>query len=107
MCANCLTNAEAAIGAAAFVAYAAKSPAHRFLAKLGLVGAPDPVAHDVRTVAFLRNLDLDPVEILGADAVAAAAAWTGRHPAPALATIRARLSASARPIGSQSLLITQ
>jgi hypothetical protein len=106
MCANCLTNAEAAIGAATFVAYAVKSPAQRFFAKLGLVAAPDPVAHDVRTVAFLRSLDLDPVKVLGADAVAAAGAWTKPQPAPALAMIRDRLSASARPIGSHSLLST-
>jgi hypothetical protein len=76
MCANCLSTAEAAIAGAAFVGWAAKPPLHRALARLGIVNAPDPVAHDVTTVAFLRSLDLDPVEVLGADAVAAAEAWT-------------------------------
>ena len=58
------------------------------------------------TVAFLRSLDLDPVEVLGADVVAAAAAWTAPQPAAGLAGL-ARRFASARPIGSQSLLTTQ
>ena len=58
------------------------------------------------TVAFLRSLDLDPVEVLGADVVAAAEAWTAPQPAGGLAGL-ARRFASARPIGSQSLLTTQ
>lgn len=95
MCVNCLTNAEAAIAGAAFVGYAVKPPLHRAMAKLGLVNEPDPVAHDVRTVAFLRSLDLDPVEILGADAVAAAAAWT---PQPARVPARALAPAAALSI---------
>ena len=61
------------------------------LARAGLAPEPDPVAHDVRTVAFLRSLDLDPVEILGADAVAAAEAWVPARPQ------RVRLAVSARP----------
>ena len=57
----------------------------------------DPVKRDVRTVSFLRSLDLDPVEVLGAEAVAAADAWVPSYEAPR----------SALPIGSHSLLSTQ
>jgi hypothetical protein len=39
----------------------------------------------VRTVAFLRSLDLDPIEILARDAVAAAEAWV---PTPRLQPAR-------------------
>ena len=106
MCVNCLSTAETAIATAAFVGYAAKPRLHRALASIGIVNDPDPVAHDVTTVAFLRSLDLDPVEILGADVVAAAAAWLPSQPAAGLAGLARRL-ASARPIGSQSLLTTQ
>ncbi|MGB3734639.1 MAG: hypothetical protein WA964_06770 [Ilumatobacter sp.] len=76
MCVNCLSNAEAAGVAAIAATYFLKPPIHRMLAKVDLAPDPDPVAHDVRTVAFLAALDLDPVEALGSDAVAAAAAWT-------------------------------
>ena len=75
---NCLSTAEAAVTGAAFVGYAVKPRLHRLLAKLDVVNEPDPVAHDVTTVAFLRSLDLDPVEILGADVVAAATALGSR-----------------------------
>jgi hypothetical protein len=78
MCVNCMSNAEALgaqIGIAAFIL---KRPVHQLLANVGLAPEPDPVAHDVRTVSFLRSLDLDPVEILGAPAVAAAERWMPR-----------------------------
>jgi hypothetical protein len=100
MCLNCVSTAEAIAIQGAFVGYVVKAPVHRMLARVGLAPEPDPVAHDVRTVAFLRSLDLDPVDILGADAVAAAAAWV---PAPQPQRVRV----SARPIGSQSLLTAQ
>ena len=82
MCMNCLSTAETVAATAAFVGYAAKPRLHRALARLDVVNPPDPVAHDVTTVAFLRSLDLDPVEVLGADVVAAAEAWTAPQPAP-------------------------
>lgn len=56
--------------------YFLKPPLHQLLARMDLAPDPDPVAHDVRTVAFLDALDLDPVDALGGNAVAAAAAWT-------------------------------
>lgn len=80
MCTNCLSTAEVTAANIALTAAVLKAPVHRFLADLGIVDAPDPVARDVRTVAFLRSLDLDPVEILGRSVVDAADAWT---PAPA------------------------
>ncbi len=106
MCVNCMSNAEAALAGAAMVGYAVKGPLHRALAAVDLAPDPDPVAHDVRTVAFLRALELDPVEALGADAVAQAESWT---PDTSWVPFRDRLRrfASARPIGSQSLLATQ
>ena len=104
---NCLSTAEATVAGAGFIGYAVKPRVHRAMAKLGLANEPDPVAHDVVTVAFLRSLDLDPVEVLGADAVATAAAWVAPQPAPGFAALAARLAASARPIGSHSLATTK
>jgi hypothetical protein len=105
MCVNCISTGETALTGVAFAGYIAKPHLHRALARLGVVHTPDPVAHDVTTVAFLRSLDLDPVEILGADAVAAAEAWVApAQPAPLVAAVRSRLARSARPIGSHSLL---
>ncbi len=75
MCVNCLSNAEAAGAAALAATYFLKPPVHKLLARMDLAPDLDPVAHDVRTVAFLAALDLDPVDALGAEAVAAAAAW--------------------------------
>jgi len=98
MCVNCVSNTEAYLAGAAVAGAAIKPSLHRALAALGVVAAPDPVKRDVRTVAFLRSLDLDPVEVLGAAAVDRAARWVPQ-PRPARAW--------ARPIGSQSLLAAQ
>ncbi len=76
MCVNCMSNTEAAGVAAIAATYFLKPPIHKLLAKLDLAPDPDPVAHDVRTIAFLAALDLDPVDALGVEAVVAAAAWT-------------------------------
>jgi hypothetical protein len=95
MCMNCVSTAEAIAIQGAFVAYVVKNPVHRMLARAGLAPEPDPVAHDVRTVAFLRSLDLDPVAILGADAVAAAEAWV-----PAARPQWARPGVWAQPLAS-------
>ena len=98
MCVNCLSSSEVVVGQVALVAAVLKDPVHRMLASAGVVAPIDPVKRDVRTVAFLRSLDLDPVEVLGAETVAAADAWV---PAPYVAP------RWALPIGSQSLLSTQ
>jgi hypothetical protein len=81
-------------------------PARRFLADLGVVGAPDRVARDAHTVRFLRQLDLDPREILGADVVAAVDARTSAGAVAAAQTRPERATASARPIEAHSLLPT-
>ncbi len=106
MCANCLSNTEAALASAAIVGYFVKGPVHKALAAVDLAPDPDPVAHDVRTVAFLRALDLDPVAVLGADVVAQAESWT---PDTSWVPFRDRFRrfASASPIGSQSLIAAQ
>jgi hypothetical protein len=98
MCANCLSSAEVAVGQVALVAAMLKDPVHRMLASAGVVAPTDPVKRDVRTVAFLRSLDLDPVDVLGAEAVAAADAWV---PAPYVPR------AAGLAIRSQSLLTVQ
>jgi hypothetical protein len=100
MCVNCISHTEFVLAHAGLAAAVLKAPVHRALADLGLVDAPDPVKRDVQTISFLRSLDLDPVEILGQDAVDAAAAWT-----PAPQERRALAAAfSARPMGSHSAL---
>jgi hypothetical protein len=99
MCVNCISNAEACVAQAALVFAVARDPVHKLLAELGLVAPPDPVKRDVRTVAFLRALDLDPVEVLGAEVVDRAARWT---PQPRVEWARSR-----RPIGSHSLAAAQ
>jgi hypothetical protein len=112
MCTNCLSTTEAVAAGAALVAYVVHEPAHRALAACGLMAEPDPVAHDVRTAAFLRSLDLDPVEVLGHEAVAATECWAP-HPRRAQPGVRAlqerfaRWAASRAPIGSQSALNAQ
>jgi hypothetical protein len=99
-----MSNAEAAGVAAITATYFLKPPLHKLLAKVDLAPDPDPVAHDVRTVAFLEALDLDPVEVLGADVVAQASAWT---PDSSWVPFRDRLrSVSLRPIGSHSRIST-
>lgn len=101
MCANCVNTAEAVVAQASLAIALAKAPVHRMLANAGLVAPPDPVVHQVRTVAFLRSLDLDPVALLGADVVDRA---DRRASAPQVSPARKR---SLRPIGSHSTLIAQ
>jgi hypothetical protein len=81
MCVNCLNQAEVAAANVAVTAAVLKAPVHRLLADVGLVAPADPVARDVRTVAFLRSLDLDPVAVLGADVVDRADALVAARPA--------------------------
>jgi hypothetical protein len=107
MCVNCISNAEAVATGAIVASYMIKPPVHRALAKLGVVNAPDRIARDVTTVGFLRSLDLDPVEVLGADVVATAEAWIAPQPARGVTASLTALAASARPIGSQRMLSTQ
>jgi hypothetical protein len=113
MCVNCLSQSEVVVANVAVTAALLKEPAHRVLADLGLVAPPDPVARDVRTVAFLRAIDMDPVEVLGAGAVAGAdarvaAEAAGRVVAPQRApSVWPWARRSASPIGSQSFAAAQ
>jgi hypothetical protein len=75
MCVNCISNAEAVVASGALAAAALRRPVHDVLASLGLVEPYDVRSRDSRTTEFLRSLELDPVEILGAVVVAAADAW--------------------------------
>lgn len=100
MCVNCLSNTEVHVAQAVLVAAAVKAPVHRLLAAAGLVEAPSLARRDARTVGFLRNLDLDPVAVLGASAVARADRWV---PQASTATTLGSL----RPIGPQRRLATQ
>ena len=107
MCSNCVSTAEAVAAQLAFACYVVKEPVHRFAAELGLVDPPDPVGRDVRTAAFLRALELDPDEILGADRmrlVVEREPGRSRQPLRAASRSRRRFASSALPIGSQSLL---
>ena len=65
MCMNCVSSTEVVLGQVGLAAAVLRDPVHRALATAGLVAPIDPVRRDVRTVAFLRSLDLDPVEVLG------------------------------------------
>jgi hypothetical protein len=75
MCANCLTTFDVVVSQAIAVGVVLKRPVQDRLAVAGLVRPFDQLGEHANTVAFLRSLDLDPVEILGADVVAAAATW--------------------------------
>jgi len=99
MCVNCISSSEAYLAQVALVVSVLKTPLHRVLADAGLVAPPDFARRDLRTVAFLRSLDLDPAEILGEDVVERAEAWTPK------AHVRSRRWA--RPIGSQRRLAAQ
>jgi hypothetical protein len=59
-------------GTVGFGAYVLKGPIQDGLVAAGLLPEPHPLARDMRTVPFLRSLDLDPVAILGEAATAAA-----------------------------------
>jgi hypothetical protein len=100
MCANCISRSEQVVAEAAFLFAVFRGPAHNALAAAGVVEPIDPVKRDVRTVAFLRRLELDPDEILGAEVVERADAWVpqGRKARQPLRWWR--------PIGSQSSLAT-
>lgn len=76
MCANCFSKLEVVVGQIAGAAVLLKRPTQDFLAELGVVAPYDELGELAHTVSFLRALDLDAVEILGADAVDAAATWT-------------------------------
>jgi hypothetical protein len=104
MCVNCLSNAEFVAAKIALAAVVLKNPVHQALADLGVVAPPCIEMRDAHIVGFLRSLDLDAGEVLGADVVARADEWVASGAQrPARAARFARWAFSARPIGSQSL----
>jgi hypothetical protein len=71
MCAQCVSKADVVVGTIGFAAFLFKGPCEDALVAMGLVPEPHPLAVGVRTVSFLRDLDLDPTDILGDDVVEA------------------------------------
>jgi hypothetical protein len=65
MCANCVSRFDVIVGTIGFGAYVFKEPLREGLVAAGVLPEAHPLASDMRTVTFLRDLDLDPVEILG------------------------------------------
>jgi hypothetical protein len=103
-----MSNTEFAFANAALIAAALKDPVHRALASVGLATEPLPVAKDARTIAFLRALELDPVEAMGESIVTAADDWVALGGYERLEDERrARAASWARPIGSHRRLATQ
>jgi hypothetical protein len=80
---------------------------HRALAAAGLANGPDPVGDDVRTIAFLRSLDIDPVAVLGPAVVEAAERWTAPQSVPVSDRLRALVDSSITPIRSHHLTANQ
>jgi hypothetical protein len=72
MCANCVSKADVIVGTLGFGAYVFKGPAEDALIALGLLPEKHPLAVEMRTLSFLRDLELDPRPILGDDVVDAA-----------------------------------
>ena len=72
MCANGVSKVDAIAFSVGFSAYVLKGPVQEGLVAAGLLPEPHPLARDMRTVPFLRDLDLDPKAILGDDVVEAA-----------------------------------
>ena len=100
MCVNCVSSSEQIAANAALAVAVLRGPVHRMLAAADLVAAPDPVRRDVRTVGFLRALDLDPAEVLGPEVVERAGRWVAPER-------QGRAWRWLRPIGSQSRLAPQ
>ena len=103
-----MSNTEFAFANAAFIAAALKRPVQRAMASVGIATEPLAVARDARTVAFLRALELDPSDSLGAPVVTAADEWVALGGYARLADERrARAASWARPIGSHRRLAPQ
>ena len=76
MCVNCFSKLDVVVGQVVGASMLLKRPTQDFLAELGIVAPYDELGELAQTVSFLRALDLDAVEILGADAVEVASTWT-------------------------------
>jgi hypothetical protein len=92
MCANCVSKFDVVVGTIGFGSYLLRGPVKSGLVELGILPEPHPLAVEIRTVAFLRDLDLDPAPILGEEVVGAVDAARGWKPAkvyrrPRLSTV--------------------
>ena len=76
MCVNCFSKLDVVVSQVIGASILLKRPTQDFLAELGVVAPYDELGELAYTVSFLQALDLDPVEILGTDAVDVAATWT-------------------------------
>jgi hypothetical protein len=89
MCANCVTKLDLVVGSIGFGSYVLHGPVKAGLVELGILPEPHPLAVEMRTVAFLRDLDLDPAEILGDEVVTAVDAAREWEPRPVYRRSRA------------------
>ena len=71
MCAQCVSKADVIVGSIGFAAFLFKGPCEDALISMGLIPEPHPLAVGIRTVNFLRDLDLEPAHVLGDDVVEA------------------------------------
>ena len=71
MCAQCVSKADVIVGTLGFAGFLFKGPCEDALVAMGLLPEPHPLAVGIRTVNFLRGLDVDPAEVLGDDVVEA------------------------------------
>jgi hypothetical protein len=69
VCAQCVSKADVIVGSIGFAAFIFKGPCEDALVSLGLIPEPHPLAVGMRTVNFLRDLDLEPEHVLGDDVV--------------------------------------
>jgi hypothetical protein len=69
MCAQCVSKADCIVGTIGFAAFCFKGPITDSLIAAGVLPEPHPLALEVRTVNFLRDLDLDPAPIVGDEVV--------------------------------------
>ncbi len=76
MCVNCFSKLDVVVSQVIGATALLKRPTQDFFAELGVVAPYDELGQLAHTVSFLQALDLDPVEILGTDAVDVAATWT-------------------------------
>jgi len=69
MCAQCVSKADVVVGTIGFAAFVLHDPVKDALVECGILPEPHPIAREIRTVQFLRRLELDPAPILSEDIV--------------------------------------
>jgi len=71
MCAQCVSKADVVVGTIGFTCFLFKGPITDGLVAAGLLPEQHPIAKEMRTVNFLRSLELEPEPIVGEDVVLA------------------------------------